>query len=32
MAVADCIETQFNIEQIIGLLDLTLDQPNDVLT
>ena len=32
MAVADCIETPFNIEQIIGLLDLTLDQPNDVLT
>ena len=32
VAVADCIESPFNIGQIIGLLDLPLDQHNEVLT
>ena len=32
VAVANCIETPFNIQQIIGLLDVTLDHHTNVIT
>ena len=32
VAVANCIEAPFNIQQIIGLLDVTLDHHTNVIT